>query len=167
MTPRRILLICLFFWCFGIVATPFLASREGIASIAAEFSYRFFSHVCHQLESRSFHLAGYKFAVCIRCCSIYTAFFLGVLFSPSIGRTKLVAMSPRYLLAASLLPMAADVGLSYFGVWESTMLTRIVTGSIFGFILSVVLTKDLEGTIHYIFLQLKTIVRTSYATKTR
>jgi Predicted membrane protein len=167
MTPHRILLAAVFFWCAAITATPFLASHDGAASVLASFSYRFFSHVCHQLDSRSFHVDGNKFAVCIRCFSIYTTFFLGIVFFPKIERTKLAAVSPRVLLAFSALPMAIDVALAGLGISESTVLTRIVTGSLFGLALSIILTPDLEEIVSTILLQLKNISRTYYAAKTR
>jgi uncharacterized membrane protein len=52
-------------WCISIVAAPFL----GLSWV-----YTFFSRICHQDPSRSWHLSGEPLAVCIRCTSIYFAF---------------------------------------------------------------------------------------------
>ena len=144
MTPRRVLMAGSLFWCVAIAATPLLASFGGFGSSLAAFSYDLFSRVCHQLESRSFHLAGHKFAVCIRCFMIYFSFFVGIVISRLINRTRIAAISPSLLLSASLLPMALDVGLSVLGIRESTTASRVVTGTLFGLSLSVVLLPVLE-----------------------
>ncbi len=144
MTPRRFLLTSIFLWCAAIVATPVLASYDGASAKAASFSYQFFSRVCHQLESHSFHLAGFKFAVCIRCISIYASFFLGLLFFPIIKRTTIVDFHPARVLILSLMPMGIDVGLVTIGIHESTTITRGITGLIFGLALTIVLVPVLE-----------------------
>jgi uncharacterized membrane protein len=144
MTPRRFLQTSVFLWCAAIVATPVLASYDGAVAKAASLSYQFFSHVCHQLDSHSFHLAGFKFAVCIRCTSIYASFFLGLLFFPMIKRTKIVDVHPARVLILSLVPMGIDVALATFGIHESTTMTRSITGLIFGSALTIVLVPVLE-----------------------
>jgi uncharacterized membrane protein len=144
MIPRRFLLAAVLVWCVAIAATPLLASHGGIESRIASFSYEFFSRVCHQFDSRSFHLAGYKFAVCIRCFTIYVSFFLGILFFPLIGRTKIAAIPSSLVLVISLMPMGLDVALATLGIHESSTTTRTVTGPLFGLALSVVLAPVLE-----------------------
>ena len=52
-------------WCTSIIAAPLF----GWDSV-----YSFFSKICHQDPTRSWHVAGEPFAVCIRCSSIYFAF---------------------------------------------------------------------------------------------
>jgi uncharacterized membrane protein len=52
-------------WCLSIIAAPVL----GLSRV-----YDLFSIICHQDPSRSWHVAGEPFAVCIRCASIYFAF---------------------------------------------------------------------------------------------
>jgi uncharacterized membrane protein len=167
MNPRRFLLTAVFFWCAAIVATPLLDSLGGAGTSTASFSYHFFSRVCHQIDSRSFHIAGGKFAVCIRCFSIYAAFFLSVLFYPLLSRTRVSAVSSRALLALSALPMAIDVALDGVGVCESTGVSRAVTGVVFGFALGIVLAPLLEELVREIFSRLNHFLRTTYATKTR
>jgi len=151
MTPRRLLLSGLFLWCAAIAATPLLSSLGGAGAGAASLSYEFFSRVCHQLDSRSFHIAGYKMAVCIRCTSIYAAFFLSVLFSPMLSRTFLAAVPARVLLIASGLPMAVDVGLAALGIHESNVFTRMTSGALFGCALSIVLVPTLDEVIGWLF----------------
>jgi uncharacterized membrane protein len=52
-------------WCVSIIAAPVF----GLNSV-----YSFFSGICHQDPTRSWHVAGEPLAVCIRCTSIYFAF---------------------------------------------------------------------------------------------
>jgi uncharacterized membrane protein len=52
-------------WCLSILAAPAL----GLPSV-----YSFFSVICHQEPTRSWHLFGESLPVCIRCTSIYFAF---------------------------------------------------------------------------------------------
>jgi len=167
MTPRRFLIAAVFFWCAAIVATPLLGSFGGSGANAASISYQFFSRVCHQLDSRSFHIAGGKFAVCIRCTSIYAAFFLGIVLFPALSRTGITAVSGRVILALSALPMALDVALDGIGLHESTVSTRVVTGALFGFALGIILAPLLEELLQKIFSRLNNFIRTTYATKTR
>ena len=144
MTPRRLLIGSVFFWCLVIVATPVLASYGGYAASFASLVYGIFSRICHQLDSHSFHLAGYKFAVCIRCFSIYCAFFFGIALMPMVSRTRIGDVSSRTLIVMSLIPMGVDVLLGMSGVHQSTTLTRIATGSTFGFGLGFLLASILE-----------------------
>jgi hypothetical protein len=67
---RTAVLIVSGLWCCLIVATPLLRQP---------FLYAIFSRICHQQATRSWHLLGEPFAVCIRCTSIYCGFFVGCL----------------------------------------------------------------------------------------
>ena len=119
------------------------------------------------MDSRSVHIGGSKFAVCIRCTSIYAAFFLSVLLYPMLSRTFLTAVSARVLLFISGLPMAVDVALAAAGIHDSTDATRLVTGALFGFALGCILAPLLEELAAEILSRLKNLLRTAYATKTR
>ena len=160
MNPRRFLLASVFIWCAAIAATPLLASHGGTAANAASLSYQFFSRVCHQLDSHSFHVAGIKFAVCVRCFSIYAAFFLGLLFFPIIKRTKIVNVPPARLLILSLVPMGIDVALHTLGIHQSTTTTRSMTGLMFGFALTVFLVPALEEFAGKFLSQMRTLATT-------
>ena len=52
-------------WSLSIIAAPAL----GLSPV-----YRFFSTICHQDPSRSWHIFGPSLPVCIRCASVYFAF---------------------------------------------------------------------------------------------
>jgi uncharacterized membrane protein len=144
MTPRRILLAGAFFWCALIVAAPFLASFGGRSALTASYLYEMFSRVCHQIDSRSYHIAGFKFGVCIRCTAIYAFFFGGMLLFPLLKRTTIARQKASFILVISLIPMGIDVGLAALGIHESNAFTRTTTGMLFGLALSIVLVPTLE-----------------------
>ncbi|MGA9118911.1 MAG: DUF2085 domain-containing protein [Bacteroidota bacterium] len=119
-------------WCSAIVAAPLLVNSPW--SHTADFLYRFFHPICNQLDSHSFHIDGEKTAVCMRCSSIYFSFLLGLLMYPllrPIGQR--IGLSRAWLFVA-VAPMTLDAMLSLFGIHESTSLSRILTGSLFGVI---------------------------------
>jgi uncharacterized membrane protein len=131
-------------WCAAILLAPHLATAS---APFAEFLYRGFHHICHQLPERSFHLLGEKLAACSRCSSIYFAFLLGVVIYPLLQHsiTPLLQHS-RGILVAALLPMLIDVALEFLGIHESTYATRTITGIIFGIVIPFfVLPAAIEG----------------------
>ena len=154
MTSPRTTYAVIFFsalaWCSAILLAPYLAASS---SPFAEFFYRAFHPICHQLPERSFHLFDEKLAVCSRCSSIYFAFFVATIAYPIITPTLLRKESfgqhsntPRSLLLAALLPMLIDVGLDFLGIYASTFTTRTITGAVFGFVLPFfVLPAAIEG----------------------
>src|SRR5688572_5419416 len=68
-------------WCAAILAAPVLHLN---------YVYDLFSLICHQDPSRSWHVFGEPWALCIRCSSIYLGFLAGLLFSmtPRLGALK-------------------------------------------------------------------------------
>src|SRR5882762_2044510 len=111
-----------------IVSAPF-AQAHGHPEFAAAI-YKVFSFVCHQIPERSFHLAGYQFAVCSRCTGLYAGFAVAALVYPlarSLSRTD--TPSRIWLILASL-PLAIDFALGYFSIWQNTHLSRFLTGAL-------------------------------------
>ena len=92
--------------------------------------YQFYSHICHQFDSRSLHVCGHKFAVCARCTAIYAGFFVGVVLFP-FAAASLRKKSFAWLFLAAV-PMMIDVGLDLIHIHASTMMTRLATGGVFG-----------------------------------
>jgi len=90
-----------------------------------------YAPVCHQIESRSFHLAGYPLSVCERCFSIYTAVTLTIWLFPLIRRQM---RERTVLIAAALLciPMTLDWALDYTGLLSNSTASRSVTGFLGG-----------------------------------
>ena len=131
-------------WCLMLVAPPFVSLVENNTHPYSHAIIQFFSPVCHQLDDRSFHLFGMKFAVCSRCSGIYFGFFLGVLLYPFRSGKKFFRTSAVW--AIGIIPMLTDVALDLFGLHESTLVTRLWTGLLFGIVASVILTPlFLEG----------------------
>ena len=61
-------LLVVFAWVFVILLAP-IAKASGFESLSATI-YAFFSVICHQIDSRSFHVEDHKFAVCARCFGV-------------------------------------------------------------------------------------------------
>jgi uncharacterized membrane protein len=94
--------------------------------------YRAFSFVCHQIPDRSFHLAGYKFAVCSRCTGIYAGFALVALSYPLVRSLKQTETPSLIWLFLAVTPLAIDWSLGYFSIWQNNHLSRFSTGALFG-----------------------------------
>jgi uncharacterized membrane protein len=122
-------------WCAPILLAPVLAAAGGVPARAASVIYQFFQPLCHQLNSRSFHLYGEPFAVCIRCSAIYFAFLAATLLFPLVCSVDRAALPNRRFLLVAALPMALDVCADTLGLHESTLLSRTVSGVVLGGIL--------------------------------
>jgi uncharacterized membrane protein len=142
-TTYFVLLFGAFLWCGLILLAPYLAASS---SPFAEFVYRFFQPICHQRPERSFHLVGEKLAVCVRCSSIYFSFLVGVVLYPFVRGLHNTRTPSRALLFATLSPIVLEVASEWVGLYQSSALTRSLTGAFLGFILSfIVLPVALEA----------------------
>lgn len=140
--PYRFVLFSSFIWCLLIFSPP-IASQLHVPSFA-NFTYEFFSRICHQLDSHSVHLLDAKLAVCARCSAIYFGFLLSVLLFPLLCKKSLPARWKLHsrsalLLVLSVVPLLLDVTLDLTGIHESTLATRLTTGGLLGFVLPFVL----------------------------
>ncbi len=117
-------------WVFLIILAPF-SEANNLAGIANPI-YNFFGFLCHQDSARSFYLAGQPFAVCARCFGVYLGLLIGaglyIFFRPLEETNPL----PRLWLFLALIPMAIDWSLGFFGIWENTHFSRLLTGLIVG-----------------------------------
>ncbi len=161
---NKILIGAAFFWCSGIVLAPLFQSIAGDAGIFSSFLYKFFHVVCHQFESRSFHLFDHPFGVCERCTAIYFSFFIGLLAVNFSMKIRFLQFPSRFVLAILIFPMLLDVAGSWVTNYSPTAFSRVITGSWFGFGISIVLSDSLVETVSYIhsLLSLK-----SYGIKSR
>lgn len=91
------LLIATVAWCLAIVAAPYFHSGP---------IYLFFSTICHQLPTRSWHFQGEQLGLCIRCTSISLGFLAGQLAirTPNVRwlRYAIVLTAMEWLLAATV-----------------------------------------------------------------
>jgi uncharacterized membrane protein len=118
-----------------IFLAPYLYNIDGLAAKYSSYIYLFFSETCHQLDSRSFTLWGYKLAVCSRCTVIYISFLLSVILYPFIWKLKNEKLPNIYVLLIPAFLVFADVFFDLTGILKNTFVSRIVTGFLIGFVL--------------------------------
>ena len=150
MRTRLILITGAAAWCSLIIAAPILAAGDGAVRSAGVALTCFFSPVCHQWDSHSFHLCGEKLPVCIRCSAIYFGFLCGIILFPTFGAWVERRFSSRAILSAAAGGMLLDVLLSLSGISDSTIATRLLTGGTFGLLTAFVLTPLLQELIESI-----------------
>ena len=119
-----------FLWLLAIVSAP-IFEANGIKSVSQPI-YRFFSYICHQISSRSFHYHDKQLAVCARCFGFYAGFFSGFIAYPFFRSVNNTDSFPRIWLFLAMIPMGVDFSLTLFGIWENTHLSRTITGLILG-----------------------------------
>src|SRR6185369_7257587 len=108
-----------------------LAAANG-HDVLAEVIYRGFGVFCHQRPDRSYFIEGHKLAVCSRCTGLYTSFGITLLLYPLIRSLRTAANPPRLYLILAALPHAIDFSLTFFGFWENTHTSRLLTGALLG-----------------------------------
>ena len=113
-----------------IVGAPLL--KAGGMEGAARAAYGAFAVACHQLDERSFHLAGFKLGVCARCLGLYAGAFVGALFYPLARPVVRRDLPARGWLVAAAVPTTVDFALGFFHVWENTHASRFLTASLLG-----------------------------------
>ena len=130
----------LVFWLVSAATVAALVSLIVVAPLAAAGGhnglafaiYRAFGTMCHQMPERSYFIDGHKFAVCARCTGIYFGFAFTLLLYPLIRSLRSTATPPRSLLILAALPLAIDFSLTFFGFWENTHTSRLLTGALLG-----------------------------------
>lgn len=113
-----------------VVSAPLLA-MNGHTFLAVAL-YEGFSHICHQIDERSFHVGDHKFAVCARCFGIYAGFAGVVVLYPLVRSLKRRDTPARVWLLVAVIPICIDFALGFFGIWENTHWSRAMTGAIVG-----------------------------------
>jgi uncharacterized membrane protein len=117
-----------------IAAAPLL--KAGGMQAAAEAVYGAFAFVCHQEGGRSFHVAGFKLAVCARCLGLYAGSLLGMLLYPLARPLARRDLPARAWLIAAAVPTSIDFALGFSGLWENTHASRFLTASLLGVVLA-------------------------------
>jgi uncharacterized membrane protein len=110
-----------------IVIAPLTADSAVSTSI-----YRAFAALCHQLPERSYFINGHKLAVCSRCTGLYAGFAFTMLLYPLLRPLNTIDWPPRERLILAAVPMAIDFSLTFFGIWENTHTSRLLTGLLLG-----------------------------------
>jgi uncharacterized membrane protein len=130
----------LVFWLISAVAVTLIVSMIVIAPVAAasghsevaEGIYRGFGIFCHQRPDRSYFIDGHKLAVCSRCTGLYSGFAFTLLIYPLLRSLRSAATPPRRVLLIATLPLLLDFSLTFYGIWENTHTSRLLTGALLG-----------------------------------
>lgn len=117
-------------WVTLIITAP-IAKSSGFDALANPV-YGFFSYLCHQMPWRSYHIGENPMAVCARCFGFYAGFLLGLGAFPLFRSFNNTEPFSRVWLFLAMIPMGVDWGLEYFGIWNNTHLTRLLSGAILG-----------------------------------
>ncbi len=130
MTRSYLLLLTLAFGYDLLFTLPPILLHFGIN---ADLLYRFFQPVCHQMDTRSFHIFGYKLAVCSRCASIYYGLTIGIASYPLFKSLDNVSMPSLVYLLFPIFILAADFSINWISIGQNTFVSRSVTGGFLGF----------------------------------
>lgn len=122
--------VLVFAWAFLTLLAP-VAEANNFYAVSNPI-YKFFSFLCHQMDSRSYHIDEHPFAVCSRCFGVYFGLFFGFAVYPFLRRIEETEPLPRFWLFLALIPMAIDWSLGFFEIWKNTQLSRFLTGAILG-----------------------------------
>ena len=117
-------------WLLMIVLPPIFAAN-GNAGLSSPL-YHFFSFLCHQMPSRSFHLMDHQLAVCSRCFGVYFGLIAGLIAYPLWRSIENIDPLPRIWLFASMIPIGIDWLLGMLDIWHNNHASRFITGMILG-----------------------------------
>lgn len=112
-----------------------MASLGGAWSEASVLIYKFFSPYCHQEDSRSFHMFGFKFGVCSRCTLIYVGFFTGTILFPLLRGFRKKDLPSLWFLMIPVFLLFADFLFDILDIFKNSFTTRSVTGFLVGAVL--------------------------------
>jgi len=128
------------FWAVSAGTVALLVALVVVAPLAAasgheawaEVIYRAFGILCHQRPDRSYFIEGHKLAVCSRCTGLYAGFAFTLLLYPLIRSLRTTTTPPRSWLLLAAVPLGIDFSLTFFGIWENTHTSRLLTGALLG-----------------------------------
>lgn len=130
----------LVFWLISAVTIAGLVTLVILAPLAAagghgelaQVIYYAFGVLCHQRPERSYFIDGHKLAVCSRCTGLYAGFAFTLLLYPLIRSLRTTSAPPRSWLLLAAVPLGIDFSLTFFGIWENTHTSRLLTGTLLG-----------------------------------
>lgn len=117
----------------GVSALAPLGYAVGLSGPSAAI-FRFYRIFCGQTPSHSFYIAGYQMCLCSRCLAIYSTLLTAGLLLAMFRYSSLARIRPiswKWWLLG-MVPMALDGGTQLFGLHESNVYLRLLTGVIFG-----------------------------------
>ena len=130
----------LLFWLVSAATVTVLVALIFVAPLAAagghnawaEVIYHTFGLFCHQRPDRSYFIEGHKLAVCSRCTGLYAGFAITLLLYPLVRSLRNNVNPPRSYLILAAIPLGIDFSLTFFGFWENTHTSRLLTGALLG-----------------------------------
>ena len=123
--------VAVVFCVIGLIVAAPLAAAYNHPQFAAAI-YHSFKTLCHQIPERSFFIAGHQFAVCARCTGLYSGFALVLLLYPMVRSLHSSDVPKVRWLFVAAAPLAIDFSLTFFGIWENTHTSRLLTGMLLG-----------------------------------
>lgn len=115
----------------GIAMVTPLAFAAGLTGPASGV-FDVFRVFCAQTPSHSFFIAGYQTCLCSRCLAIYTSILLAGVAVAFLRKNRRLRALPWYVWLLGMVPMALDGFTQLFGLRESNLALRLLTGVIFG-----------------------------------
>jgi uncharacterized membrane protein len=130
-------------WIALAVITPigYAMGFTGPASTVFH-AYRF---ACDELPTHSFFINGYQVCLCERCLAIYSSVLLAGIALAIVRKHRTVRGINWWGWVACMLPMALDGGTQFFGLRESSVWLRLLTGAIFGIGTALFTLPQLQG----------------------
>ena len=130
----------LVFWLVSVAVVMLIVLLIVVAPVAAagghneiaEGIYRGLGLFCHQRPDRSYFIEGHKLAVCSRCTGLYAGFAFTLLIYPLVRSLRSSTTPPRRVLFLAAVPLLIDFSLTFFGIWENTHTSRLLTGALLG-----------------------------------
>lgn len=119
-------------------------NEEAIKKMDAPWNYVYSigDRLCHQKASRSFFINGNQMPFCARC----TAIWIGITIGLGFMLFYKIALDKKLLILMiiGLIPIGIDGTGQLLGFWESTNLTRVITGLLIGVItgLAIIVIMD-------------------------
>ena len=133
----------------GLLLIFFAPHLQNISSPISIHIYNIFSSICHQIDSRCFHIYGYPLAVCTRCLGIYFGFLSGTVYYPLLRGFKRVFLPDTKFFLLVSLPIALDMIGNTFLVWKTPGWVRFILGLIWGTILPFYLITGLTELLNF------------------
>ncbi len=97
--------------------------------------------VCHQIPERTLSFSALIMPICSRCSGIYIGFVISTLVLFTMHRKRQSLIAPVYVVIIFIVFIffaAIDGILSYFGIYETNNLLRLLTGYMAGIALAAI-----------------------------
>ena len=138
---RAAVFAALLMWCAGFSIAP-LFPDSPVTAVLYPVLKRDYGIVCHQRDVKTFAVFGHKLLVCARCTGIY--FGALIISFVSLFIIKKIILDLK-LLYAAMIPMALDVLLTTFGVYQYSKYLAFLTGLFFGSVVFIYILAAFEN----------------------